>query len=1123
MKDIRGEKVVFGKGDFRSLDAMPSATAPDAVILHTPRRNWPRRLAKLFLLLFLFVGIAVGGLFVTLERGLLDATLTTEAESTLRQNLGDDFDAKVGAVRLRFLRNWMLGLEAQDVRVEHKSSGIRAFEADSIRTVLDPVALLRGKVVVAIAEIGRAQGNLTFLPKGAGIDPRLIRVDAVPAWLDTAYPVLERFADLLVSSGTETISASELTLRLPGLEQKPLSLFGARFSGADENRLSLAAGFRAGKLAPVVNAAISRDANGVTGFVLDVRGLATEPFLFKYSKKNGEPRYGLDGSLHVRLTSERGRALLVNADMANGRFVADGDTQPVQSLKAIAVYDFDRKKIEISDGLIDLGDTVVPFEGALIDLKADSASDDHGYAFEVVANDGMARSEYSGEPAEGFNGAASGFFKPATRELQLDRLGVITASGTFNSFLNVRFVEPSPAVVFTARTDRLSVRSVKQLWPFWFGKKARKWVEENITGGEISNGVIDISLAAGRIPEHPEPLVFREGELKIAFDAKDAELRYHPDLPVSSPTAGHFEMQDRQVAVRIDSGTMRLDSGQVLTGSAGEFTIDDISKKPLMGHLDLGVAGPARGAIDFVGLKPFASMARLPFAAADISGAFKGRVTATFGLDKVDHPPKPVWNAALKLSDVSLAKPFEGRKFSNFDGELTADGKAVTLDGRADIDGASLEVAVKEPLGADNKDGRSWKVSGTLDESELLKIVPSLKGIVSGKVKVELEQVKKGIQKVEAQLHGASVSVPMIGWRKGPGVPAKVSFTMDTKDGQARLDDFALQGDGFGARGNLTLDTKGLVSARFERVKLSAADNFSVSVTRKSGGNAIEVSGASVDARPFLDLVKVSAPKEGGTKDLSNNSIHVAVKQAQGYNQQSLQTVDLRLQTVDGRMTSVKLSAVTESGQALIINRDRANGVMEITSGDAGAVARFADLYRNMNGGLLNIKLKATGPDSWRGNIDIRNFALINETRLKSIVSARTGEDGRSLSDAVKADIDTSSQKFRRGFARLTLDRGRMEVENGVVRGDQVGATFQGTVRDASGHMNLTGTFMPAYGLNRLFAELPLIGVILGNGRDRGLLGITFRLEGPYQQPKLTVNPLSLIAPGVFRSIFEFE
>ena len=42
----------------------------------------------------------------------------------------------------------------------------------------------------------------------------------------------------------------------------------------------------------------------------------------------------------------------------------------------------------------------------------------------------------------------------------------------------------------------------------------------------------------------------------------------------------------------------------------------------------------------------------------------------------------------------------------------------------------------------------------------------------------------------------------------------------------------------------------------------------------------------------------------------------------------------------------------------------------------------------------------------------------------------------------------------------------------------------------------MTGTFMPAYGLNRVFGEIPLVGIMLGNGRDRGLIGVTFKLDG---------------------------
>ena len=123
----------------------------------------------------------------------------------------------------------------------------------------------------------------------------------------------------------------------------------------------------------------------------------------------------------------------------------------------------------------------------------------------------------------------------------------------------------------------------------------------------------------------------------------------------------------------------------------------------------------------------------------------------------------------------------------------------------------------------------------------------------------------------------------------------------------------------------------------------------------------------------------------------------------------------------------------------------------------------------------------------------------------------------------MKKDIDVSSARFERGSANVALDNGSIAIDGGVVRGVDIGATFQGTVRDQNGNMDMTGTFMPAYGLNRLFGELPIIGAILGNGRDRGLLGITFKLVGPFTKPNLTINPLSIIAPGVFRSIFEFQ
>ena len=86
-----------------------------------------------------------------------------------------------------------------------------------------------------------------------------------------------------------------------------------------------------------------------------------------------------------------------------------------------------------------------------------------------------------------------------------------------------------------------------------------------------------------------------------------------------------------------------------------------------------------------------------------------------------------------------------------------------------------------------------------------------------------------------------------------------------------------------------------------------------------------------------------------------------------------------------------------------------------------------------------------------------------------------------------------------------------------------LGATASGTVNLPGGKMALSGTFIPAFGINNIAGAIPLIGTILGGGRDEGLVGITYKLFGPLGEPKLSMNPMSAIAPGIFRKIFEYN
>lgn len=1118
---VRGEKVVFGKGEILHLDAMPSCEHDEAMVLAPARRkSWTMRLVKLFFLLFFLAVLGIGGLWAALENGSLDETLTAQAEAAMARSLGADFAPEVRAVRLRFSSDWMLALEAADVEVKHVPSGVTALRTNGIKAVLDPLSLLGGKVVLGRAEVDSADGDLSFMPEGPAIDFAAPRVDAVPALLAMFYAHLDRAAAQLDGAGTREVIAHNLSLRLPGPEGRIVKLTGFDFEKGRDGTYRLATRLAVDRFTPDI--AISFVESDGKAHSIDARisGIETEPLAMKHSAITGERRYGLDTLLTLTLSSVRDTSLRLDVAAAEGSFYADGLAQPVSAIGARFDYDFSRGKFEIRDGLIDLGETRVPFNGAVTDLDKVTPGRPAGYAFEAVMENGVANAEDAGEEPQPYNAKVAGSFIPSEHELAFHDMSVATESGVLAGSLKVLFAdEGSPAISFSARSQSLSTRSVKQLWPFWFAAKSREWVLTHVRDGAVSNAEIDVSLAADRLPEHPEPFHFEENEFVLNFDAEGLSVSYLGDMPAAQSTSGKFRLKDRHLAIDISRGQFTLPSGKVVKASDGRFVIEDTAAKPLMASLAMSAEADASGAAEYVSFKPLDAMARLPFTPADLKGSVKGKVSAVFGLNASQDPPKPEWSASLALGGVDVAKPIEGRKIGNIDGTLKIDNKRASLEGKAQIDGMGFEVKLMQPVTGDTA-ARSWTASGDLTEAEVLKFAPALEPYIKGGVNVTLENSKDG-QRASVSLREAVLSIPFVNWRKGSGVKAKAEFVMAALDGQTRITDFTLEGDGFGARGEMLIDRRGLVSGKFSRVKLSPADNFSLALQRRSGGLSIDVTGASIDAKPFIEQAKSPGGSEEGEK--SSNVITAQIDRAVGYNKEALKGLDLKLVTSSGRISTLTLSGVTTSEQAVVIRKDSDQGAMEITSGDAGAVARFADLYRNMNGGLLNITLKPRDADSWRGSIDIRNFSLINEARLKAIISSRGGKDGRSLTDALKTDIDTNSQKFRRAFAHLSIDGRTIKVDNGIVRGDQLGATFRGTVRSRRGNMDLTGTFMPAYGLNSLFGQLPLIGVILGNGRDRGLLGITFKLEGPYDSPKMTVNPLSLIAPGVFRNIFEFE
>ncbi len=103
----------------------------------------------------------------------------------------------------------------------------------------------------------------------------------------------------------------------------------------------------------------------------------------------------------------------------------------------------------------------------------------------------------------------------------------------------------------------------------------------------------------------------------------------------------------------------------------------------------------------------------------------------------------------------------------------------------------------------------------------------------------------------------------------------------------------------------------------------------------------------------------------------------------------------------------------------------------------------------------------------------------------------------------------------------FTRTPGRVALRDGVVRGPVLGGTIDGVLDYARDDVHLRGTLIPLYGANNLLGQLPVVGLFLG-GEKEGLVGVTYEVVGKPGTPILHVNPLSALAPGLLRKVFEF-
>jgi hypothetical protein len=661
---------------------------------------------------------------------------------------------------------------------------------------------------------------------------------------------------------------------------------------------------------------------------------------------------------------------------------------------------------------------------------------------------------------------------------------------------------------------RMSVAALKRLWPVVVAPKVRAWVQEHLVGGSVER--LDIAVNAPvRTLKASGPPVPDDG-LSIEIVGHGTEIRPVDGLPAIRDADLNVRISGRKAVINLGRGSVEVSPGRKLAIAGGIFEVPDTAIKQPPAQVRFRLDGSVQAAAELLALERLRDHSGMPFDPAASRGTLTAQVTLGLPLKPDLAPGSSTYMVHLDVANFAAQYVAMGMKIEAALLKVSANNHGHWIRGDVKLDGIPATLDYRKPHGED----ADVRVQATIDPSARGKLGFDLGGLISGPVPIKLSGRVAARETdsrfaVEADLTQARVDNLFPGWRKPQGRPARATFSLVKKQQGTRFEDLVIDASGLSVKGSVEVDGSGeLISANFPVFSLSDGDKTSLKADRAPDGTLrVTVRGDVYDGRGFIKSALGSSPGQQ-KNDVRDVDLDVKLGAVAGYHGETVRNLDFRMSRRGGVIKNFALNAKLGRDVPLLGDLRTRGGstrqVVFIETNDAGAFFRFNDVYPKIVGGEMWVALDPHSADQapQDGILNVRDFIVRGEAALDRVAGTQAGQAQPGV-------------EFSRMRVEFTRSLGRFAIREGLVRGPVIGATVDGHIDYVREDVRLRGTFVPLYGLNNMFGQIPIFGLFLG-GSNEGLLGVTYEVVGPPSGPILRVNPISAIAPGLLRKFFEF-
>ena len=707
---------------------------------------------------------------------------------------------------------------------------------------------------------------------------------------------------------------------------------------------------------------------------------------------------------------------------------------------------------------------------------------------------------------------------------------------TGNGLLYWHQTSDIPGAQFELNTTDVSIMEALDYWPITRHpdgqeRGARAWINQHMVSSNTKNLSFRVDSAPSGMGAY-----LNESIYELSFDFDGLDTKFIKTMPPIIGAAGSAILTRTGMTISVTEGLL---SGMPIDGSQVRLSNIHIRDKGV-GEFSIFARGDVQNMMRLIDHPPLlvAQKAKLDIDRLDGTATVKAIVRSPLIAEPA--PGSTTYDVTAELANTSVKDLLGGEGLSEAQLSLRVNRDRLSAAGNGMLNGVPVALRWEEDFAAGREDPAADTtlvvLRGDMDAQDMKALGVDVDDFLDGKAHAEASFQGRNFKFTHgtftADASTAQLHLPQLAWSKQVGAPATVNGGVVFTDDGTMVAPLLVKGEDVDLVASINFGPKdsGIFDAEIQARQVGA--NQLIAMLRQRAGQpmTIDVQAETFDLSPFLrpdnDAVRaqnhganVSATNPATEFDLSLSADRILLENAEQWDD-----VSLELEFRGSQPNMLALNAFTGENRtpiniSVLNEPDADDGTRPFTvrTDDGGRVLRGMGFFAHVEGGALTLDARTRG---WGNEWHLEGKMNVSEATL--VPKATLGE-GITRGEISGLDDYLDGQPLQLDVLEVPFEYdGRIIEFSGIkANGPTVGLTMEGEIATIDGLINVNGVVVPAYGINSLLGNIPLVGGLFSGGDGKGLFGVAYRVKGTTDQPDVSVNTLSGLAPGFLRLLFE--